>query len=167
MLIVQDRKVVTFFYHNFSSRSDDVFFLLLLLLLLFLFSSLVSARILWSIFIKFQNCICYLFLMIVSHTVVFNISSHSFLGIFEMLISPYLLLLMICLKIGFSFSSHTWVGLSFSTISTIQTVHFCGVKVTQPPVTGGRLGFDSPQKLSGKPLIQTHKHACLHTHTNN
>ena len=111
MLIVHDRKVVTFFSRNFSSRSDDFLFFLFLS-----FSSLVWARILWSVLIKFQNCICYLFLMIVSHTVVFNISSHSFLGIFEMLIIPCLLLLMICLKIGFSFSSHSWVSLSFSTI---------------------------------------------------
>ena len=43
-----------------------------------------------------------------------------------------------------------------------QTVHFCGVKVTQPPVTGGRSGFNSPQKLSGKPLVQTHMHAYTH-----
>ena len=100
MLIVQDRKVVTFF-SIISVHALMIFFSLLLLL----FSSLVSARILWSIFIKFQNCSCYLFLMIVSHTVVFNITSHSFLGIFEMLIIPYLLLLMICLKIG-SVSAH-------------------------------------------------------------
>ena len=111
MLIVQDRKAVTFFSPIISVHALMMGFFFFLS-----FSSLVSARILWSIFIKFQNCICYLFLMIVSHTVVFNISSHSFLGIFEMLIIPCLLLLMICLKIGFSFSSHSWVGLSFSTI---------------------------------------------------
>ena len=122
MLIVQDRKVVTFFFPIISVHALMMGFFCVFLFLSF--SSLVSARILWSIFIKFQNCICYLFLMIVSHTVVFNISSHSFLGIFEMLIIPCLLLLMICLKIGFSFSSHSWVGLSFSTIMlTVCLMH--------------------------------------------
>ena len=124
MLIVQDRKVVTFFFSIISVHALMMVFFFCFFLILS-FSSLVSARgILWSIFIKFQNCICYLFLMIVSHTVVFNISSHSFLGIFEMLIIPCLLLLMICLKIGFSFSSHSWVGLSFSTIMlTVCLMH--------------------------------------------
>ena len=84
MLIVQDGKVVTFFC-NFNRHSDDSLYFFLVLS----FSSLITARILWSIFINFENVIvCYLFLMIVSHTVVFKVSSHSFVGIsdFEMLI---------------------------------------------------------------------------------
>ena len=59
-------------------------------------------------------------------------------------------------------------GRSGFTMKTgFHTVHFCGVKVTQPPEAGGRSGFDFLQKLSGKPLVQTHMHACLHTQTNN
>ena len=50
MLIVQDDEVVTFFY-NFNWHSDDLVFFFFFLVLSF--SSLISARILWSIFI---NC---------------------------------------------------------------------------------------------------------------
>ena len=51
MLIVQDDEVVTFLY-NFNWHSDDLVFFFVFFLVLS-FSSLISARILWSIFI---NC---------------------------------------------------------------------------------------------------------------
>ena len=66
MLIVQDRKVVIFF--SIISVHALMMVFVCFFLLILSFSSLVSARILWSIFIKFQNCICYLFRMIVSHS---------------------------------------------------------------------------------------------------